>query len=132
MTDTDLLAAARDAVERSYAPYSEYRVGAALETDDGTVFSGCNVEIANYSNSVHAEELALSKAVEAGHRSFERIAVSSDRRDGITPCGACRQSLSEFCDGAFRVLCDGEDGPTTYTLGELLPNTITSEHLDLE
>ena len=92
MEDTELLERARAAVERSYAPYSEYRVGAALATADGTVFTGCNVENANYSNSVHAEELALSKAVAAGHRSFDRIAVSSDRRDGVTPCGMCRQS----------------------------------------
>ena len=129
MDDTELLERARRGVERSYAPYSEYRVGAALETDDGTVFTGCNVENANYSNSVHAEELALSKAVEAGHRSFVRVAVSSDRRDGVTPCGMCRQSLAEFCGAEFRVVCDGEDGPATYTLGELLPNAITREHL---
>jgi cytidine deaminase len=127
MDDGGLLETAREAVGNSYAPYSEYRVGAALETADGTVFTGCNVENANYSNSVHAEELALSKAVEAGHRSFAQIAVSSARRDGVTPCGSCRQSLSEFCDDEFRVLCEGE---AVYTLGELLPDTITTEHLE--
>jgi cytidine deaminase len=130
MDDRELLETAREAVERSYAPYSEYYVGAALETDDGSVYTGCNIENANYSNSVHAEELALSKAVEDGHREFEAVAVSSDRRDGVTPCGMCRQSLSEFCAADFRVVCEGEDGPTTYTLGELLPNTITMEHLE--
>ncbi|MUV86008.1 cytidine deaminase [Natronomonas sp. CBA1123] len=130
MDDRELLETAREAVERSYAPYSEYYVGAALETDDGSVYTGCNIENANYSNSVHAEELALSKAVEDGHREFEVVAVSSDRRDGVTPCGMCRQSLSEFCAADFRVICEGEDGPTTYTLGELLPNTITMEHLE--
>ncbi|MFO7925873.1 MAG: cytidine deaminase [Halobacteriota archaeon] len=130
MEDTALLAVARQAVETSYAPYSEYYVGAAIETGDGTVFTGCNVENANYSNSVHAEELALSKAVEAGHHEFEQVAVSSDRRDGVTPCGMCRQSLSEFCDDDFRIVCEADAGPTTYTLGELLPNTITGEHLE--
>jgi cytidine deaminase len=130
MEDEDLLATAREAVERSYAPYSEYRVGAALETADGTVFTGCNVENANYSNSVHAEELAISSAVAAGHRSFERIAVSSDRRDGVTPCGMCRQSLSEFCTPELRVVCDEGKTKTYYTLGELLPNTITGQHLE--
>ena len=129
MDDAELLELAREGVERSYAPYSEYRVGAALETDDGTVFTGCNVENANYSNSVHAEELALSKAVEAGHRAFARVAVSSDRRDGVTPCGMCRQSLAEFCGEEFRVVCEGEDGPAVYTLGELLPDAITGEDL---
>ena len=130
MNDEELRSIAREAVERSYAPYSEYFVGAALETADGTVFTGCNIENANYSNSIHAEELAVSKAVEAGHRSFERIAVSSDRRDGVTPCGMCRQSLSEFCEADLRIICDDGDENTAYTLGELLPNTITSEHLE--
>jgi cytidine deaminase len=129
MHDAELLEVAREGVEQSYAPYSDYRVGAALETDDGTVFTGCNVENANYSNSVHAEELALSKAVEAGHRSFARVAVSSNRRDGVTPCGMCRQSLAEFCDESLRVVCEGEEGPTGYTLGELLPNAISGEDL---
>ena len=129
MDDVELLERARGAVETSYAPYSEYRVGAALETPDGTVFTGCNVENANYSNSVHAEELALSKAVEAGHRNFSRIAVSSGARDGVTPCGMCRQSLSEFCADELRVICEGEDGLTAYTLGELLPRAIEQEDL---
>lgn len=129
MDDLELLELAREAVTRSYAPYSEYCVGSVLETADGTLFTGCNIENANYSNSVHAEELALSKAVEAGHREFDRIAVSSDRRDGVTPCGMCRQSLSEFCDDGLRIICEGEKHPNVYTLGELLPNTITGAHL---
>lgn len=130
MDGSDLLEVARGAVERSYAPYSGYRVGAAIETEDGTVVTGCNVENANYSNSVHAEELALSKAVEAGHRAFEAVAVSSGPRDGVTPCGMCRQSLSEFCDGDLRVVCEGDGAPVSYTLDELLPETISGEHLE--
>ncbi|MFQ3319599.1 MAG: cytidine deaminase [Natronomonas sp.] len=130
MDEEALLTTARDAVGDSYAPYSEYQVGAALETNDGTVFTGCNVENANFSNSIHAEELALSKAVEAGHRSFERIAVSSDRRDGVTPCGMCRQSLAEFCDDDLRIICEGDGEPSVYTLGELIPNTISMEQLE--
>jgi cytidine deaminase len=134
MDDRELLAMAREAVADSYAPYSDYRVGAALETDDGTVFTGCNIENANYSNSVHAEELALSKAVEAGYRSFSKIAVSSDSRDGITPCGMCRQSLREFCTDELRIVCeneaDPEGGPVVHTLGELLPDSITPETLE--
>jgi cytidine deaminase len=130
MEDEELLAIAREAVEHSYAPYSEYYVGAAIEAADGSVFTGCNIENANYSNSVHAEELAISKAVMDGQRSFERIAVSSDRRDGVTPCGMCRQTLSEFCGSDVRVICDEGDGTTEYTLGELLPNTITGGNLE--
>ncbi|MFB6074192.1 MAG: cytidine deaminase [Haloarculaceae archaeon] len=125
-----LVERARDALEASYAPYSEYRVGAALETADGTVFTGCNVENANYSNSLHAEEVAFGSAVAAGHREFARIAVSSSERDGITPCGMCRQTLAEFCGAAFPVVCDEGDGTTEYRLGDLLPNTISREDLD--
>ncbi|MEF8807090.1 cytidine deaminase [Natronomonas sp.] len=134
MDDKELLETAREAVDDSYAPYSEYRVGAAIETEDGTVYTGCNIENANYSNSIHAEELAISKAIEAGHRSFVRIAVSSSKRDGITPCGMCRQSLREFCDDDLRIVCenetDPEGEPVVHTLGELLPDSITPETLE--
>jgi cytidine deaminase len=126
----DLIQAAREIQSAAHVPYSEYRVGAALQTVDGTVFAGCNIENANYSNSLHAEEVALSQAIATGHRDFSRIAVSSDRRDGVTPCGMCRQTLAEFCDESFVVVTDHGDGWEEYTLGELLPNTITEEHLE--
>ncbi|WP_436344444.1 cytidine deaminase [Natronorubrum sp. FCH18a] len=128
----ELLEAARDVQSAAHVPYSEYPVGAALETADGEVFVGCNLENANYSNSLHAEEVAVAEAVKNGHRDFARLAVSSGRRDGVTPCGMCRQTLSEFCDGDLVVLCDeGEDEePSEYTLGGLLPNTITEEMLE--
>ncbi|WP_276271683.1 cytidine deaminase [Haloarcula litorea] len=129
MDRADLLDAAREAVEASYAPYSEYRVGAAIETADGSVYTGCNIENANYSNSLHAEEVAVGTAVRDGHREFEQLAVSSDERDGVTPCGMCRQTLAEFCDDDLPIYTDGPDGGA-YTLGELLPDTITTEHLD--
>lgn len=126
----DLIQAAREIQSEAHVPYSEYRVGAALQTVDGTVFVGCNIENANYSNSLHAEEVALSQAVATGHRDFSRIAVSSDRRDGVTPCGMCRQTLAEFCDESFVVITDRGDDWREYTLGELLPETITQEHLE--
>ncbi|WP_423751557.1 cytidine deaminase [Salinirarus marinus] len=129
----DLLVRAREASESSYAPYSEYEVGAALRTADGTVFAGCNVENANYSNSLHAEEVAIAEAVKAGHREFDRLAVSSTARDGLTPCGMCRQTLAEFCDDDLVVVCDaGEEGTIEYTLGELVPDTITPETLGVD
>jgi len=132
MTVDELVAAARDIQSQSHVPYSEYRVGAALETADGEVFVGCNLENANYSNSLHAEEVAIAEAVKNGYQEFSRIVVSSSRRDGVTPCGMCRQTLAEFCDDDLVVLCDeGEDAPVSeYTLGELLPNTITQETLE--
>jgi cytidine deaminase len=126
----DLIQAAREIQTEAHVPYSEYCVGAALETVGGTVFAGCNIENANYSNSLHAEEVAISQAISTGHRDFSRIAVSSDRRDGVTPCGMCRQTLSEFCDEEFLVICDRGESYDEYTLGELLPNTITEEMLE--
>ncbi|WP_122088240.1 cytidine deaminase [Halalkalicoccus subterraneus] len=130
MNVADLIQAAREAHAEAHVPYSEYRVGAALETVDGTVFTGCNIENANYSNSLHAEEVAISQAIATGHRDFSRLAVSSDRRDGVTPCGMCRQTLAEFCDEDFPILCDRDGEYDEYTLGELLPNTITQAHLE--
>jgi cytidine deaminase len=127
----DLLTHAREALEEAYTPYSEYDVGAALRTADGSVYTGCNIENANYSNSLHAEEVALGNAVSDGHRSFDRIAVTSAARDGVTPCGMCRQTLAEFCPEEFEVVCeDGDGGTRSYELGELLPDTITAEHLE--
>ena len=122
----DLVQQARDALENAHVPYSEYRVGAAIRTTDGTVFVGCNIENANYSNSLHAEEVAIAEAVKKGYTEFERLAVTSGVRDGVTPCGMCRQTLAEFCGEDLVVVCDeGGDETTEYTLDELLPNTIS-------
>ena len=126
-----LIEAARKALSNAYVPYSEYRVGAAIETDDGTVYTGCNLENANYSNSLHAEEVAIAEAVKNGHDSFERIAVSSGVRDGVTPCGMCRPPLAEFAAGDLIVICDEGDGEISeYRLDELLPNTISLQTLE--
>ena len=121
----DLIETARRMQERSHAPYSEYLVGAALLATDGTVFTGCNIENANFSNSLHAEEVAIAEAVTSGYRDFDRIAVSSNRRDGVTPCGMCRQTLIEFCDENLEVVCDAGDEVLRYTLGDLLPDAMT-------
>ncbi|WP_251343295.1 cytidine deaminase [Haloplanus halophilus] len=127
----ELVERARDALDAAYVPYSEYRVGAALRTADGTVFTGCNVENANYSNSLHAEEVALAEAVTRGHREFDALAVASEARDGVTPCGMCRQTLAEFCADDLPIVCDeGGNAVSEYTLGELLPSTIGPETLE--
>ena len=119
-----LLAAARDALADAYVPYSEYQVGAALRTADGETYVGCNIENANYSNSLHAEEVAVAEAVKEGHTEFDALAVVSGERDGVTPCGMCRQTLAEFCDESLPVYCDEGDTVAEYALGELIPNTI--------
>ncbi|QLG27009.1 cytidine deaminase [Halorarum halophilum] len=129
-SDDPLLVRAREALADAYVPYSEYPVGAAVRTADGSVFVGCNIENANYSNSLHAEEVAIAEAVKNGHDEFERVAVSSGVRDGVTPCGMCRQTLAEFCDGEVEVVCDEGDDVASYALGELLPNTISLETLE--
>jgi cytidine deaminase len=132
----ELIEEARDIQTQAHVPYSDYTVGAALRTADGSVYVGCNIENANYSNSLHAEEVAIAEAVKEGHRDFAALAVSSGARDGVTPCGMCRQTLAEFCDDDLPVVCDeGGDADggievSEYTLGELLPNTITEEMLE--
>lgn len=127
-----LVEKARNALTDAYVPYSDYSVGAAIRTDDGTVYTGCNIENANYSNSLHAEEVAIGRAVADGYREFEQIAVSSGDRDGVTPCGMCRQTLAEFCGEGFPVVCDHGDRTSTRTLGELLPDTISADSLNVE
>lgn len=130
VSDDELVARAREACDRAYAPYSGYDVGAALLTRDGTVFQGCNVEMITFTNTIHAEGGALGAAVAAGHREFDAVAVSSGERDGVTPCGLCRQTLAELCDDDFRVLCDVGDGIEEWTLGELLPGAMSGDEVD--
>lgn len=130
VTDEELVAAAREACERAYAPYSGYDVGAALLARDGTVFQGCNVEMVTFTNTIHAESGALGAAVVAGHREFDAVAVASGDRDGVTPCGLCRQTLAELCDDDLRVLCDVGDGIEEWTLGELLPGAMSGDEVE--
>lgn len=127
-----LLEAARDVLADAYVPYSEYRVGAALRTGDDSIYTGCNIENANYSNSLHAEEVAIAAAVQDGHREFSELAVASSAQDGVTPCGMCRQTLAEFCDDSLRIYCDEGEVMSEYTLGELIPNTISPATLGKE
>lgn len=117
----DLQQQARIAQERAHAPYSRYRVGAALEAEDGRVFLGCNVENGAYSVTCCAEQVAVFSAVAAGVRSFRRLTVTSSGRTPF-PCGACRQVLSEFAS-ALPITVVGEDGERhEFTLEDLLPN----------
>ena len=128
----ELVAAARAARERAYAPYSGFRVGAALLTAQGDVVTAANVENASYGLAICAERSAVVAAVAAGSRSFQAIAVAGNGPDPVTPCGACRQVLREFPKGVdLEVLCAGEsgDGVVTTTLGALLPDSFGPEAL---
>jgi cytidine deaminase len=125
----ELASLARAALDNAHVPYSEYRVGAALATATDNVYVGCNIENANYSNSLHAEEVAVGKAVSAGDREFTAIAVTSAARDAVTPCGMCRQTLAEFAGPNLPVYCDAGSHLEEYTLGDLLPNTISFDTL---
>jgi cytidine deaminase len=128
----ELVAAARAARERAYAPYSGFRVGAALLTAQGDVVTAANVENASYGLAICAERSAVVAAVAAGSRSFLAVAVAGNGPDPVTPCGACRQVLREFPAGpGLEVLCAGETGDRllTTTLGELLPDSFGPDDL---
>lgn len=115
-----LLAAAREAAERAYAPYSRLRVGAALLAADGRIFSACNVENASFGLSICAERAAVFKAVSEGVRRFAAVAVTLRGLRPVPPCGACCQVLAEF-NPAMQVVLPGADGePFIYTLDQLL------------
>ena len=122
----DLLALARAAREQAYAPYSNFPVGAALLTRDGRRFSGCNVENASYGLCNCAERTALFNAVAAGCRpgDFAALAVIADTDNPVSPCGACRQVMSELCDDAMPVLLANLHGDTRQTsVAALLPGS---------
>jgi cytidine deaminase len=114
-----LAAAAWQARERAYAPYSKFRVGAALLAADGRIFGGCNVENLSYGLTNCAERVAVGAAVVAGVREFVAVVVAADTAIPISPCGACRQVLAEF--GVGRVLLVNRTERLEFTLDELLP-----------
>lgn len=117
-----VLAAARSARYRAYAPYSGFPVGAAILTTDGALFTGSNIENASSGVTICAERNALFSAVHAGHRSFEKIALFADNPFPVTPCGSCRQALWELA-GDLEVITGNLQGETCfYFLGELLPH----------
>lgn len=122
---TALLELARAARDKAYAPYSNFHVGAALQTRDGRQFPGCNVENAAYGLCNCAERTALFSAIAAGCKpgDFTALAVIADTPEPVTPCGSCRQALAELCDGTMPVLLANLNGATRLTtVAELLPD----------
>jgi cytidine deaminase len=119
--DAKLISAARKARDNARADYSRFKVGAALETADGTIVTGCNIENATYGLTLCAERVAMFKALSEGHRAFRRIAIVADTEDPTPPCGACRQILWEFGGDLEVILADLQTQVGSHRLSELLP-----------
>lgn len=129
MTDQALVDLAFSMLERSYVPYSHFPVGAALECDDGTVYTGCNIENAGYTPTNCAERTAVFKAVSEGHLKFTRIAVAATTERFCAPCGVCRQVLQEFAPDLEVILVNSRGETLDLTLRELLPYGFDSSYL---
>jgi cytidine deaminase len=119
-TETRLLRAARAAATKAYAPFSKLKVGAAVLTANGRIFSGCNIENSSFGLTLCAERLAIFKAVSAGHRGIRAVMVHADTAKLTPPCGACLQVFNEFSENPEIVLSNGRS-TRTYRLRELLP-----------
>ncbi len=118
-----LIEKAREALNNAYCPYSSYKVGAAIQTEGGKIFTGCNIENGSYGASNCAERTAIFKAVSEGEKTFSAMAIFTEEgNDPPFPCGICRQVLSEFCSADMKILVyDGEKSLYNFTLDELLP-----------
>ena len=131
MKEKELIEQALKARERAYAPYSKFAVGAALLTKNGRIYLGCNIESASFSPTCCAERVAFFSAVSNQEREFSAIAIVGGNIDNkklklCSPCGVCRQVMSEFCSRDFKViLSDGAEDVKIYTLDELLPLSFT-------
>ncbi len=121
MSDSELVAAARHARRHAVATYSHFKVGAAIETADGTIITGCNIENATYGLTLCAERVAMFKALSEGHRRFRRVAVVADTQAPTPPCGPCRQILWEFGGDLDVILANLRREAGRYRLADLLP-----------
>lgn len=125
----ELVETARDAQDNAHVPYSDFKVGAALLTANGEIYSACNVEAKPSANTLHAEQRVMAKAVEDGHREFIALSLvtSSDRI--LPPCGNCRQTLATFQEDLIVFVAD-DDGYEKFNLDELLPDAYTGRSMD--
>lgn len=126
---THLIEAAKVARGFAVAPFSHFRVGAALESVDGRIFTGCNVENATYGLTMCAERVAIFKALSEGARQFSRLAVVADTEQLITPCGACRQIIWEFCGDVAVVLANEQGQSEVVRMRDLLPRAFDARYL---
>ena len=122
MSNEELIEIARQAREHAHAPYSNFKVGAALECADGRVLAGCNVENSSYGLSMCAERVAIFKAISEGYQEFKRIAVIADTHSPVRPCGACRQVISDlFPKDSEVIMSNLQGGIEVVPIGDLLP-----------
>ncbi len=128
MNNIKLIERAIEAQKNAYVPYSHFHVGAALLTEDGDIYTGCNIENASYTPTVCAERTAIFKAVSEGHKKIKKIAIVGDS-DLTYPCGVCRQVIREFGKNAEIIIANSPDNYKTYTLEELLPHSFGPEDL---
>jgi cytidine deaminase len=130
MSDYDKLAAAAKAArENAYAPFSNFKVGAALRAKSGRIYTGCNVENATYGLTVCAERVAIFKAISEGERGFDAIAVCTDMETLTPPCGACRQLIWEFCGDVPVILSNLKGATETHMMSELFPRPFDASFL---
>ena len=129
MNYAELVKAASEARENAYAPYSLFKVGAALLTTKGTIYTGCNIENAAYSHTVCAERVALYKAVCSGDRSFAAIAIVTAADIPVPPCGACRQVMAEFSADMRIIMANTKGDIVISNISELLPMAFNSNHI---
>ncbi|WOV85518.1 cytidine deaminase [Sporosarcina jeotgali] len=131
MDKQQLMKHANHAMQNAYVPYSKFPVGAALLTEEGVVFEGCNIENSAYSMTNCAERTAFFKAISDGNRTFKALAVTGDTDGPISPCGACRQVISEFCSVDMPVYLTNLKGDVQETtVGELIPGAFRKEDLE--
>ena len=125
-----LIKAAKKARENAFAPFSNFSVGAAVETKGGKIFTGCNVENASYGLTMCAERVAIFKAISEGEREFVKLAVVADTENLTPPCGACRQIIWEFCGDAEIILASLTGESETFQIRELLPRAFDVKFLE--
>lgn len=129
MNHIDLINQAREARENAYAPYSNFKVGAALLCKSGKIYTGCNIENASFGATNCAERTAIYKAISEGEREFDKIAIVSSSNDYTFPCGICRQVLAEFIPDGEVILANKDDDIKVYTVKELTPFIFTGDDI---
>jgi cytidine deaminase len=128
-TKDELIKAAIEAREQAVAPFSKFRVGAIVETEDGKIFKGCNIESSSYGLTVCAERVAIWKALSEGYRKFNNVVVVADTAELTPPCGTCRQIIWEFCRDANVMFANLDGESESFDMKELLPRAFDARFL---